>query len=76
MLEDVNPYSQTIEEYVNRWITEKVVFREEDIITTVGIRGKVKKYYKVHTKDSPNRKWLEDGMKRDLENLIEKYKQG
>jgi hypothetical protein len=76
MLEDVNPYSQTIEEYVDRWITEKVIFREDNIITTVDIKGKVIKYHKVHTKDSPNRKWLEDSMKKDLENLIEKYKRG
>jgi hypothetical protein len=76
MLGDVRPYPQTIEEYVDKWITEKVVFREDKLITTVDAKGGVLKFHPVHPKGSPNRKLFEDGMKRDLEFLIEKYKQG
>jgi hypothetical protein len=76
MLGDVRLYPQTIEEYVDKWITEKVVFREDKLITTVDAKGGVLKYHPVHPKGSSNRKWLEESMKIDLEYLIEKYKQG
>lgn len=76
MIEDVIPYSQDIKEYVDRWIIEKVVFREDKIITYVNAKSTVIKYYPVHPKDSSNRRWLEESMTRDLENLIEMYKNG
>jgi hypothetical protein len=76
MLEDVTPYSQDIKEYVERWIIEKVVFREDEIITSVNAKGKIIKYHPVHPKGSSNRRWLEESMIRDLENLIEMYKNG
>lgn len=76
MFGDVRQYPQTIEEYVDKWITEKVVFVENNLITTVDVKFGVKKYYPVHPKGSSNRKWLEKSMKKDLEFLIEKYKQG
>ena len=74
MLVDLTPYTQSIEEYIETWITTKVVFCENNIITTVDAKGKSIKYYPVHPKGSPNREYLERRMKEDLIHLIEKYK--
>jgi hypothetical protein len=76
MLEDVTSYSQNVEEYVEKWIVNKVVFCEDNLITTVDAKGKVIKFYPVHPKGSPNREYLERRMKEDLIHLIEKYKNG
>jgi hypothetical protein len=76
MLEDVTSYSQSVEEYVEKWIVNKVVYDESKISTKVQSNGKVIKFYPVHPKGSPNREYLERRMKEDLIHLIEKYKNG
>jgi hypothetical protein len=76
MLEDVTPYPQSIEEFVENWLQEKVIYGENDIITKVQSNGKIVKYHPVHPKGSPNREYLERRMKEDLMYLIQKYKNG
>ncbi len=76
MLEDVTPYPQSIEEFVENWMINKVVYDESKIITKSNSKGMLVKYHTVHPKGSPNRKYLERKMKEDLIYLIEKYKNG
>lgn len=76
MLEDVTPYPQSIEEFVESWLQEKIRYDENGIITKVQSNGKIIKYHPVHPKNSPNRKYLERKMKEDLIYLIQKYKDG
>jgi hypothetical protein len=76
MLEDVTAYPQNIEEFVENWIINEVVYDESKISTKVQSNGKVIKFYPVHPKGSPNREYLERRMKEDLMYLIQKYKNG
>jgi hypothetical protein len=76
MLEDVTPYPQSIEEFVENWLIEKVRYDETSIITEVRHGGRIVKYHQVHPKGSPNRVYLERKMKEDLMYLIQKYKDG
>jgi hypothetical protein len=76
MLEDVTPYPQSIEEFIQTWLQEKIRYDENGIITKVQTNGKIVKYHPVHPIGSPNRKYLERRMKEDLEYLISKYKDG
>jgi hypothetical protein len=76
MLEDVTPYPQSIEEFVETWMINKVVYDESKIIIKPNSKGMLVKYHTVHPKGSPNRKYLERKMKDELIHLIEKYKNG
>jgi hypothetical protein len=66
MLVDITPHPQSIEEYIDKWITSKVIFCENNIITTVDAKGRSIKYYPVHPQGSQSREWLEKRMKEDL----------
>jgi hypothetical protein len=72
MLADVYPYPQTLEEFIEKWIQKEVVYNPDKIVTKLRKNGKEVKYHPVHPIGSPNRKYLEDCMKRDLNYLIQK----
>jgi hypothetical protein len=76
MLVDVTPRPQNIEEFIETWMQEKVIYKENEITTKITSDGRVLKYHPVHPKGSSNRKYLERVMKEDLIYLIEKYKNG
>jgi hypothetical protein len=72
MLVDTYPYPQTLEEFIEKWIQKEVVYNPDKIVTKLRRSGKEVKYHLVHPTGSPNRKYLEDCMKRDLSYLIQK----
>lgn len=74
MLEDVTPYPQSIEEFIQNWLQQKVVYQPDSIIVETRRTGRVVKYHPVHPIGSPNREYLERRMREDLEYLINKYK--
>lgn len=74
MLEDVTPYPQNIEEFIQNWLQQRVVYKPDSIITETKNSGRVVQYHPVHPIGSPNREFLERRMREDLEYLIAKYK--
>ena len=70
MLVDVYPYPHSIDEFVEKWMQEKIVYQPDKLITKVQSNKKVVTYHPVHPKESSNRKYLEDNMKKDLEYLL------
>ena len=74
MLEEIRIHPETLDEFVEMWLQQRVVYREDKITTKVLSNGKVVKYHPVHPIGSPNRVFFEKKMKEDLEYLITKYK--
>jgi hypothetical protein len=69
-LKKYSEIQKSIDAFVNDWLQEKVVFKEENIFETELRSGKFRKWYPVHPKGSSNREYLEGRMKNSLAQLF------
>jgi hypothetical protein len=59
-----------INEFIDDWLIEKVVFKEDRVFEKELRPGKTKKYYPVHPKGTSTRKYLEERMRNGIERLF------
>lgn len=69
-LEKYSELQKEVDEFIDRWIIEKVAFKEEEVFQTETLSGKNKKWYPVHPKGSSNRPWMEERMRSSLNQLF------
>ena len=73
-LQKYSELQKEVDEFINDWLQEKVIFNEENIFETELQPGKIRRWYAVHPKDGSNRKYLEGKMKARLRDLLNQLK--
>ena len=59
-----------VNEFIDDWLQEQVVFKEENIFEREYRSGKTRKYYPVHPKGTATREYLEERMRNGIERLF------